>query len=263
MLNDTIYTHLGGSDRDGIFACGYMEKDEKKSQLDFCIPYYSIFVLLEGSGLYKDETGAEYKLAAGSVVQRLPGVVHSTIVDNGSLWREFFISFGYGCYCYLKDLGYIKPVPPVTGCELKAELTKEFDEFHKAMKRDVSFSRLLTAQSLVAKIFTQCEAGSDLMLRAKDMLNSNLHVRLKESQIAKSLGLGLENFRKLFKESFGISPMQFRIDQRINAAKAMLLSGMSVKEVVALTGYSDRYAFAKQFKKKTGETPIGFVKPTE
>ena len=67
--------------KNGILACGFMRKETaERSQYHFSNAYYSCFVLLRGSGRYLSETGTSYQLQAGSLVQRLPGVPHSTII---------------------------------------------------------------------------------------------------------------------------------------------------------------------------------------
>ena len=70
--HQVTYRFLGGKPEDGILSCGFMRKlTAQKSQVDFIIPYYSCFVLLEGSGEYWDETGFHQKLTPGCMVQRL------------------------------------------------------------------------------------------------------------------------------------------------------------------------------------------------
>ena len=76
--------------KNGILACGFMRKETAdRSQYHFSNEYYSCFVLLRGSGEYIAEDGTSYPLQAGSLVQRLPGVPHSTRVDPpmGNGWN--------------------------------------------------------------------------------------------------------------------------------------------------------------------------------
>ena len=56
----------------------YAERDSGPLAVSFSNEYYSCFVLLRGSGEYIAEDGISYPLQAGSLVQRLPGVPHST-----------------------------------------------------------------------------------------------------------------------------------------------------------------------------------------
>ncbi|MDF2514604.1 MAG: transcriptional regulator, AraC family, partial [Herbinix sp.] len=78
--------------------------------------------------------------------------------------------------------------------------------------------------------------------------------------ISAMVGMSYENFRKQFRKHTGISPAQYRIEQRMKHAKLMLLSGVSIKETAALTGYSDTYSFTKQFTQTVGMPPGKYKK---
>lgn len=116
--SDVIYRCIGNEMKNGILACGFMRKETAdRSQYHFSNEYYSCFVLLRGSGEYIAEDGTSCPLQAGSLVQRLPGVPHSTRVDPDGKWLEFFISIGkpfFESFCSLSVLNR-EPV-------LKAEL---------------------------------------------------------------------------------------------------------------------------------------------
>ena len=87
--SDVIYRCIGNEMKNGILACGFMRKETAdRSQYHFSNEYYSCFVLLRGSGEYIAEDGTSYPLQAGSLVQRLPGVPHSTRVDPD--WETVF-----------------------------------------------------------------------------------------------------------------------------------------------------------------------------
>lgn len=67
------------------------------------------------------------------------------------------------------------------------------------------------------------------------------------------------SIRKLFKEIVGIAPGEYFIQSRINVAKAMLLENRgSIKEIAIEFGFTDPFAFSKQFKKQVGVSPIEF-----
>ena len=114
VKHEVTYRFIGGSPENGILSCGFMrKKSAQKSQIDFVIPYYSCFLLLQGSGEYWDETGARAALTPGSVCQRLPNRQHSTRVDGDGNWLEFYISFGKGVFDSLKSLELVQETVPV------------------------------------------------------------------------------------------------------------------------------------------------------
>jgi len=64
------------------------------------------------------------------------------------------------------------------------------------------------------------------------------------------------NFRRLFKEYTGLSPIDYRNDLRLSNAKNKLQSGeYNVSEVAELCGFSNLSFFIRLYKKKYGYTP--------
>ncbi len=81
-----------------------------------------------------------------------------------------------------------------------------------------------------------------------------------EHDIADILCVGYEIFRKTFKKEVGISPMLYRNQQRMFAAKTMLLNELPIAEVGERLGYADAFTFSKQFKKHCGISPSVYKK---
>ncbi len=64
------------------------------------------------------------------------------------------------------------------------------------------------------------------------------------------------NFRRLFKEYTGRSPIDYRNDLRLSNARSKLQSGeYNVSEVAELCGFSNLSFFIRQYKMKYGYTP--------
>lgn len=64
------------------------------------------------------------------------------------------------------------------------------------------------------------------------------------------------NFRRLFKEYTGLSPIDYRNDLRLSSARNKLRSGeYNVSEVAELCGFSNLSFFIRLYKKKYGYTP--------
>lgn len=99
-----------------------------------------------------------------------------------------------------------------------------------------------------------------LIESAKQLLFDGCLSGVSFSEIASSLGLGYENFRKIFKEETGLSPLQYLLDTKFHYAQRLLTEGMSVKETAAAVGYADPYIFSRQFKKYIGNSP-SYYKP--
>lgn len=67
-------------------------------------------------------------------------------------------------------------------------------------------------------------------------------------------------FRRIYSAHFGISPISALLDMRFNYAKGLLRSGYyRVKQVAALSGFSDAKYFRTAFKKRFGVTPSEYA----
>jgi AraC-like DNA-binding protein len=82
---------------------------------------------------------------------------------------------------------------------------------------------------------------------------------VRVSDLARMAGLSAGHFTRLFKASFGTSPIDWLRRERISQAKRRLVeSRSSIKEIAEQVGYPDRFFFSKDFKSHTGLSPRAF-----
>ena len=99
------------------------------------------------------------------------------------------------------------------------------------------------------------------ILPAITHINKNYTQSNKLSYYAELCNMSESNFRKLFKEYTGKSPIEYRIDQRIEYAKKLLNTGeMTAFEVALECGFDDPAYFCRVFKKQTGVTAGEYLK---
>lgn len=80
--------------------------------------------------------------------------------------------------------------------------------------------------------------------------------RFTPAQLAERANLSLDHFTRLFRRSFGTSPREWLVAQRIDYARNLLAeSTMTISEVADELQYPDLYQFSRQFKKVTGVSP--------
>ena len=71
-------------------------------------------------------------------------------------------------------------------------------------------------------------------------------------------------FRKVFRETFSVSPKEFMLKERLLRAKEMLESGeFNVQEVSEKLGFSSPTYFSRIFKKKIGVPPVSLINMCE
>ena len=113
--------------------------------------------------------------------------------------------------------------------------------------------------------FSACLA--DAQARRADMIRCELSPALSEITeafeknepvlyYAELCGMSEVNFRRLFKEYTGKSPIDYRNDLRLLNAKNKLMSGeYNVSEAAEECGFSNLSFFIRLYKKKYGYTP--------
>ena len=89
-----------------------------------------------------------------------------------------------------------------------------------------------------------------------DLIESDLSEDLSLKIIANAAGLSEYHFLRMFKQSTGLTPHQYVINQRIERGKELLKkTDMSVTEIAYLLGFSTPAHFTHHFRRKTGVTP--------
>ena len=264
---ETYHTTLAEKGDDGLLSCGFMHKrDNNASQLDTHFSYYGCFLLLDGSGVYRDATCPDgIPLGPGCLVQRLPERLHSTEVIPDGKWLEFFFCFGAPHYQSLRRISPTLAIQPVLHPGCPAGILSTFEEYLQSFRNagDEAFPfLLLRAQELILHLYLRHKSylsDTPSLDEACELLRQNCCSRFTVRDVANLLGVGYESFRKKFRTQTGLSPAEYMIRHRINLAKSKLLDETyTIEQIAVQLGYSDAFSFSAQFKKHTGLSPSAF-----
>ena len=97
--------------------------------------------------------------------------------------------------------------------------------------------------------------------QAIDYINEHLGENLSLAAIAAELDMSQYYFCRLFKQSTGMTPHQYLIQQRVERAKQLLKQPeQTVTSIAIECGFANQSHFAKQFRQHTGVTPKQFRK---
>ncbi len=89
--------------------------------------------------------------------------------------------------------------------------------------------------------------------------NPGSQVRLPE--ISERMGVSARHCNRLFKKHFGLPPLRFFQEERLEKAKDILLNtGQSIKEIAASLGFCDPFYFSSRFSRQFGLSPREFRK---
>ena len=106
-------------------------------------------------------------------------------------------------------------------------------------------------------IHNQKEDQSDSAVKkAKAYIQEHFDSDLSLDEVSREVNISPYYFSKLFKEESGENFIEYLTRVRITKAKEMLENpSLSIKEISAMSGYSDPNYFSRAFKKQTNMTP--------
>ena len=94
-----------------------------------------------------------------------------------------------------------------------------------------------------------------------DFMKANLQRKISLIDLAREVKLSAAHISRLFSIEIGISPSEYLIRLRMERARHLLLTSLlSVKEIMAMTGYGNRGHFVQHFRRYFGLTPSEFRK---
>ena len=156
----------------------------------------------------------------------------------------------------------VESIAPAQGGRL---LLNRLDTFRVQESRD---NALVLEVELVNLIRGCCHPTQALAIEpsavhaARSLLLDDLSDAPPLNDIAKQLGLPCETLIRQFKRTFGMTPIAFLNNERIQRAKLLLRSGSSIVDAALSVGFSDQSQLHRAFVKYTASTPGQYQKPT-
>lgn len=95
--------------------------------------------------------------------------------------------------------------------------------------------------------------------RVLDYINDHLDRDISLADLATSIDLSSYHFTRLFKQSIGMAPHQYLIEQRIDAAKRLLATTQSsIADIAYQVGFSSQSHLTTLFRRRVGMTPAAY-----
>ncbi|WP_234497642.1 AraC family transcriptional regulator [Vibrio maritimus] len=92
-------------------------------------------------------------------------------------------------------------------------------------------------------------------------IEQHLAHKISVAQLAGSVFLGESQFHMLFKEQLGITPHQYVLNKRVDAAKRYIEQGhLNLGQIAELTGFSGQSTFTHAFSRLQGISPSQYRK---
>lgn len=97
--------------------------------------------------------------------------------------------------------------------------------------------------------------------QALGYINAHLEQDIQLADLAELLGMSRYYFVRLFKQSMGVTPYQYVLQQRVERAKVLLRHReRAISDIALECGFANQSHFTKHFRQFTGRTPKAYQK---
>lgn len=241
--------------------------------------FLEISIVLEGQANYTIEE-QEFQLNAGQIMLFNPGTHHGEEQRTGTYSHQLHIGLTNISLDGLKrnhlptkkailNLGEYQWEFLDKAWRLVKEYSEEQPEFQLMVKALIIEMLVLILRSLEkVQDNTVTLALSKNAKRKQYLVNhaiyylENHHTQeITLEQLADTLHVSPTYLSKVFKESTGMSPINYLIQVRLKHAKELLANEqLTIREISQAVGYQDAYHFSKLFKKYYGVSPSQLAK---
>jgi AraC family transcriptional regulator len=119
------------------------------------------------------------------------------------------------------------------------------------------------ARHHIAMQETTCDLCGGLSLRAQrqvvEYIADHLSGDVSLDALAKVVGLSRYHFIRAFKNTMGVTPHRYVVQQRVATAQKLMAAGrLPLREIAQQCGFADQSHFTRQFRRVTGTTPKAF-----
>ncbi|MDE5984685.1 MAG: AraC family transcriptional regulator [Eubacterium sp.] len=191
------------------------------------------------------------------------GSDHKYFPDAKNPWHKLWIVFDGKlaqtmAECYLPDNTYL-----FKNCNVKPH----FESIVRLAKQDISYDKILSAVSLeLMQIFmyirNRVEMDNDnIAHKIKRMLDESVESHFNLDDLCADVNYSKNYIINIFKEEYGMTPYQYYLERKIDAAKVYLVhTNMSIGDISKVLHYADQQYFSSSFKNATGYSPLEFRK---
>lgn len=236
--------------------------------------YYLMHTVVSGHG-YFSLNGKSYNCGAGDTFLIFPGALFQYAADEREPWHYVWAAFqGHRCEPLLHQLGWSTERPVMRGADKKT--VSLYRKLRRTLQRPVraaladleteALLRLLLHEIALANLDLLSDAADpesppqQVVTQAMRWLELQYDRPISIEQLSKSLGYHRTHLSKLFKQTVGLSPMQYLMQLRLERAKTLLDSKWTVEQIASSVGFSDPLHFSKQFRRKYGLSPSAYRK---
>ncbi|MDX1931286.1 MAG: AraC family transcriptional regulator [Capsulimonadales bacterium] len=230
---------------------------------------YAVVCVLRGRGRFVDRQGAKRKLRAGDAVLVFPEIAHRYGPEASETWDELYLTFDGPVFDLWRQTGLLNPAEPVHPIPTSdwpdrlRELVTNHASLTTAAGRLEQVNRFLVLLGALLRP-GECEPAfpmrSDWLGRAQAALDIDLAAPTDLREVAATVDMSYETFRKRFRQATGITPARYRLQRRIAAACELLRYSPQTtnRQVAEMLGFADEFHFSRRFSQVMRLSPREF-----
>jgi AraC-like DNA-binding protein len=232
-------------------------------------PYYYLIFVLEGAGTFT-QNNVSYLLGRNDMFCLLPGVTHEYFTEEDQLLQKIFIAFDGKQALHLFARIGLSPHAPYRNGGLTEEakklmleflnLVRESDRQVNDLSRLAHFYQIFDTLSLAYKSpSTQENRSLSWLQQGLDYIQIHYAEGITVERVSAYVGVERTHFTKQFSKVYGLPPMQYMQNLKMNEAKHLLAqTEYTLTEIANSVGYPDLFSFSKAFKKHLGVPPTQY-----
>ena len=225
---------------------------------------HSTFYCIESGKCMVKTKGEQHLCSSGDVIyiKDFEDVILSN--DSNEDLSYYFISF------YNKrDFDF--KINTVTKDANTLRIFKEISEFHRS---GAPLSKIKVAELFLRLLYNLCSqslkkskdyADNYKLLSTVEYININYYKKITPEFLSNLSGYSPAHLRRLFVKNYGVPPMEYILNKKIDMAKEMLLDApeKTIDEIAELVGFCSASYLCKIFKKQTGITAAEYKRRNE
>ncbi|MGL1892942.1 MAG: AraC family transcriptional regulator [Spirochaetaceae bacterium] len=224
---------------------------------------YAIVYFTEGEGLFYIDKENAIPWSTGDVILLFPGVWHKYVSENSQNSKQLWIVFNGSYVRHLQKNNFLSTNNSLIHIGFDTELHNLFNKIETLAETESLTFQIESGAELIkllARIIKLSDKNKSVPIqpvicKSIDYIEENPEKEIDFEDFSKSNGISYIHFRRQFKQSTGLAPLQYQMQVKINKAKILLETDKSVKEVAFELGFKCQYYFSRKFKEKTGIPP--------
>ena len=229
---------------------------------------YHFVLISKGKGILESKSAGVININAGDGIILFPQEWHRYKPSQTTGWTEHWIGFsGSIAELVMKDLFFDIKKPVVENCANLLVMNLMSTLIQLVLEEPFGFQR--TASGICLQLLAEIcniqktpdpnKANQSLISKAKFIMNQRVDHDFDLQSFCRHEGVTYSKFRKNFKNTTGLAPLEYFILIKIEKAKELLNSThMNTKQIAFSLGFNSDHYFSRLFKSKTGQSPQEF-----